>query len=151
MNWIKFLLGRKGNRRVNSIFGEGVNPLLRKIREALEAVGFVSDELLLHRNERVVYGIPLASNYQDVLLGLAKRPVYIVPQSDGPTHTTRLADFWRERWLLSRIQRTEILERVAEHTLAHPVRHGARVPLPGDDELSGYLWDILEVDQARPY
>jgi hypothetical protein len=55
------------------------------------------------------------------------------------------------RWLLSRIQTAEILQRVSEHTLTHPIRHGARVPLPRDEELSGYLWDIWEVDQARPY
>lgn len=151
MTWIKFLLGRQGNRRVNSIFGEGVNPLMRKIREALDSVGFVSDELLWHGNERVVYGIPLAVNYQDVLLGLAKRPSYIVPQSEGRDRTMMLANYWRQRWLLSRIQNPEILQKVSFHTLTHPIRHGARVPLPRDDELTGYLWDIMELDQVSPY
>lgn len=151
MSWIKFLLGRQGNRRVNSIFGEGVNPLMRKIREALDTVGFVSDELLFHGNERVVYGVPLATNFRDVLLGLAKRPLYIVPQSGSADRTAMLSDFWRKRWLSSRIQTAEILQRVSEQTLTHPIRHGARVPLPRDEELTGYLWDILEVDQVRPY
>ena len=151
MSWIKFLLGRQGNRRVNSIFGEGVNPLMRKIREALDSVGFMSDELLCHGNERVVYGIPLASNYREVLLGLAKRPRYIVPQSEDSVRTTMISDFWSRRWLLSRIQTAEILQRVSEQILTHPIRHGARVPMPRDEELTGYLWDILEVDQARPY
>jgi hypothetical protein len=150
-SWIKFLLGRQGNRRVNSIFGEGVNPLLRKIREALDSVGFVSDELLCHGNERVVYGIPLATNYREVLLGLAMCPLYIVPQSEDLVRTAMISEFWRRRWLLSRIQTAEILQRVSEHTLTHPIRHGARVPVPRDEELSGYLWDIWEVDQARPY
>lgn len=111
----------------------------------------MSDELLWHGNERVVYGIPLATNYREVLLGLTKRPLYIVPQSEHLVRTFMLSEFWRRRWLLSRIQAAEILQRVIEHTLTHPVRHGARVPVPRDDELTGYLWDILEVDQARPY
>jgi hypothetical protein len=151
MSWIKFLLGRQGNRRVNSIFGEGVNPLMRKIREALDSVGFVSDELLWHGNERVVYGIPLAINYKEVLLGLAKRPTYIVPQTNGDERTKMLAEYWCKRWLSSRIHTPTILQKVGEHTLTHPIRHGARVPLMLDDDQTGYLWDILEVEQARPY
>jgi hypothetical protein len=139
MSWIKFLLGRQGNRRVNSIFGEGVNPLRRKIREALDSVGFVSDELLWHGNERVVYGIPLAMNYKEVLIGLAKRPTYIVPQTNGDERTKMLAEYWCKRWLSSRIHTPMILQKVGEHTLTHPVRHGARVPLMRDDDQTGYL------------
>ena len=151
MGWIKFLLGRQGNRRVNSIFGEGVNPLMRKIRGALDSVGLMSDELLLHGNERVVYGIPLASNYKEVLLGLAKRPKYIIPQTAGAARTKMLFTYWCKRWLSSRITNPEMLKKVGQHTLAHPIRHGARVPLPREDHETGYLWDVLEVDQAHPY
>jgi hypothetical protein len=151
MNWIKFLLGRQDNRRVNSIFGEGVNPLMRKIREALDLVGLLSDELLLHGNERVVYGIPLATNYKELLLGLTKRPKYIVPQSEKVEGTRMLFAYWCKRWLLLRIKNSEMLRKVAQHTLTHPVRHGARVPLPSEDEESGYLWDVLELEQAHPY
>jgi hypothetical protein len=151
MNWIKFLLGRQGNRRVNSIFGEGVNPLMRKIREALDLVGLLSDELLLHGNERVVYGIPLATNYKEVLLGLTKRPKYVVPQSDKEERTKMLFAYWCKRWLLSRIKNSEMLQKVAQHTLTHPIRHGARVPLPRDDDSTEFLWDVLQLDQAHPY
>lgn len=151
LSWIKFLLGRQGNRRVNSIFGEGVNPLMRKIREALDSVGFVSDEILWHGNERVVYGIPLASNYREILLGLAKRPAYIVPQTNAQERTEMLAEYWRNRWLSSRINTPGILEKIAEHTLTHPIRHGARVPLMRDSYETGYLWDVLELEQIQPY
>ncbi len=44
-----------------------------------------------------------------------------------------------------------MLQEVAQHTLTHPIRHGAKIPLPGEDEESGYLWDVLEVEQAHPY
>ncbi|MBI3410754.1 MAG: hypothetical protein HY040_20655 [Planctomycetes bacterium] len=40
-------------------------------------------------------------------------------------------DWWRmERWLLPRIERAEVFERLARHHLVHPIRHGARVSLP---------------------
>jgi len=151
MAWIKFLLGRLGNRRVNSIFGEGVNPLMRKIRSALDSIGLMSDELLMHGNERVVYGIPLATNYEQVLMGMSTRPDYIIPQTEPALRTNLLSDYWQKRWLSPRISRPGILETVAQHGLAYPIRHGARVPLPREDTESGYLWDVLELEQAHPY
>ncbi len=118
----------KNGRRVNSIFGEGVNPLMRKIREALELVGLPSDPILRHGNKRVVYGVSLATNFGDVLLGLADRPKYLLPQTKPAQRTALIANFWRKRWLMPRISRPEILEQISKHTLTYPIRHGARVP-----------------------
>jgi hypothetical protein len=142
---IKFLLGRKGSRRVNSIFGEGVNPLMRKIREALDFVGLPSDEILWHGNQRVIYAIPLASNFCEVLLGFKNRPSYFVPQTQPQQRTRLIADYWRRRWLDSRINTPGIFEKVAEHTLTHPIRHGARVPLMHQDSETGFLWNMQEL------
>lgn len=139
LGWIKFLLGRQGNRRVNSIFGEGVNPLMRKIREALDSVGLAGDEILWHGNRRVVYAVPLASNYREILLGFNKRPLYLVPQRNASQRTMMLAAYWRKRWLSSRINNPDILDKVAGHTLIHPIRHGARVPFSNDVAETGYL------------
>ena len=51
------LLGRTHEgRKVNSIFGEGVNSLMRKIREALSLLGLPDDVLLNHGSKRVIYG-----------------------------------------------------------------------------------------------
>ena len=68
-------------RKVNSIFGEGVNPLMRKIREALSMLGLPAEVLLKHGNKRVVYGVGLARNFRAVLLGLSATPQYIIPQT----------------------------------------------------------------------
>lgn len=125
---------RKGGRRVNSIFGEGVNPLMRKIREALSAVGLASDALLLHGNQRVTYGIRLARNFREVLLGFDQRPLYLIPQSKPRRRTDLIVEYWRRRWLLRRINQPGILKQVAEHTLVYPITHGAVVPLATDDE-----------------
>jgi hypothetical protein len=128
------LLGRvSGGRRVNSIFGEGVNPLMRKIREALDIVGMPSEDILLHGNQRIVYGVALASNLQDFFLGLDKNPKYLLPQSDPQGASQQLAAFWRTRWLTPRITRPDVLEQVASHRVDFPVIHGARVNLPFDE------------------
>lgn len=126
------LLGRlQRGRPVNSIFGEGVNPKLRKVRAALDAVGLPSNLLLQHGSPRLVYGIPLATNFREILLGLKTRPAYLIPnQRDA---TDRIVEFWRTRWLSHRVESTEVIRAVAEHSLISPVRHGARVVMPGTD------------------
>ncbi len=124
----KLVERRKSGRQVNSIFGEGANPRLRKMREALDRVGLPSDELLRHGNPRVVYGIALARNFRETLLGLDKNPDYFLPFCDGRPATDRIAEYWRDRWLVDRIGRPGVLEEVSRHSLSYPIQHGARVP-----------------------
>jgi uncharacterized protein (UPF0305 family) len=130
---------RKNGRLVNSIFGEGVNPLMRKIREALEIVGLRSDELLLHGNRRVTYGIRLARNFREILLGIDARPKYLINRKSPKKQTQRIGAYWLSRWLSKRITRPGILEEVAKHTLTYPIRHGAVVSLPDAFEEAGTL------------
>lgn len=47
-----------GMVRVNSLFGEGVSPRLRKVRLGLAALGWPTNELLRHGRERILYGVP---------------------------------------------------------------------------------------------
>lgn len=112
-------------RQVNSIFGEGVNPKLRKVRGALDAVGLPSDLLMQHASPRIVYAIPLARNFRDVLLGLAERPQYILRQAKDASR--QIAAHWRERWLAKRIDSPEVLADLSRHRLTYPITHGARV------------------------
>jgi hypothetical protein len=131
---IDTLLARRDEgRRVNSLFGEGVNPLLRKIREGLEYLQLRSDSILNHGNPRVVYGVALARNFREILLGFEDQPDYLLPSGNPRRSTQDLASYWRRRWLAHRAARPEILESVQAHTLAYPVTHGARVPLPPSD------------------
>ena len=120
----------KDGRRVNSIFGEGVNPRMRKLREAFEIVKLPADQILQHRNARIVYVVALARNFAEVLLGLATRAQYLIPQSAATKRTCEITSYWRKRWLIGRIGRPGILEEVAKHTLVYPVTHGGRVFLP---------------------
>lgn len=126
------LLGRlQRGRPVNSIFGEGVNPKLRKVRAALDAIGLPSNLLLQHGSPRLVYGIALASNFREILLGLKSRPAYVIP--DRRDATARIVDFWRTRWLSNRVMSTEVIKALAEHSLISPVQHGARVVMPSSN------------------
>lgn len=125
--------GRENNRtRVNSIFGEGANPLLRKLKDAMEFLKLESNPILNHRNKRVVYGVSLAENFGDVLLGLALRPKYLIPQAKPKLRTEMIAKYWIKRWLMNRITNPEVLNEVSAHTLSYPITHGARVPLASD-------------------
>jgi len=115
-------------QRVNSIFGEGVSPKFRKVRQALDLLNLPSETLLRHHRPRVVYAVSLIRNLGDYLIGLAKKPDYIVPSSDGAVATAKIGAWWRERWLRHRITSDDVLEEVARHTLVRPIRHGSRVP-----------------------
>ena len=96
-------------------------------------LGLPTEELLHHGGPRLVYGVRLVENVREYLLGIEKRPRYLLPRKNPATITEEMIHHWRERWLLPRIQRDDVLDRLARHTLVHPIRHGARVPLPRAD------------------
>jgi hypothetical protein len=126
------LLASRGES-INRIFGEGVNPRMRIIRTALDMCGFSSDQLLWHGTPRVVYGATLATNAKDVLLGWSQSPRYAL-NGDASKETSRIANYWRERWLDKRIDRPEVLEQVEAESLTYPIVHRARVRMPAEDE-----------------
>lgn len=112
--------------RVNSIFGEGVSPKLRKVRHGLDVLGLPSAALLRHHRHRIVYAVRLIRNLGDYLIGLDKEPQYLVSE-DSANATSHIAAWWRERWLRNRIHSDEALASVEQHSLIRPIRHGARV------------------------
>jgi hypothetical protein len=115
----------RGFQRVNSVFGEGVNPRMRKIREGLEVLGVPTDKLLLHGNQRELYGVPLAENFREYLAGVDDTPRFLLPAEQATEMTERIAAWWRERWLRPRAQRAEVLKRLHVGGSA-----AARVELP---------------------
>lgn len=121
------LVQQSDEQRVNSIFGEGVSPKLRKLRRALDLLNLPSALLLRHHRPRVIYAVSLIKNLGDHLIGVARRPDYIIPVDAGRHATDEIAAWWRERWLRNRITSDEVLEEVSRHSLVHPITHGARV------------------------
>jgi hypothetical protein len=127
---VDILLGRSADgKRVNSIFGEGVNPLMRKMREVLDLFGLSSAAFLKHGNRRIVYGIPLAENFRELLMGIQDRPRYLLDQKDPSAQTGALARYWSGRWLKNRIDNDDVIESVSRHTLSFPMEHGSMVPI----------------------
>lgn len=117
-------------QRVNYVFGEGVNPRLRMLRDALDELGFSSNMMLDHGAPRLVYGVPLIRNLTDYLLGIDKTPDYIIPLKGASDATGAIGRWWYERWSKNRVEKDGVLDEIEKQTLVHPIRHEARVKLP---------------------
>lgn len=120
--------------RVNCVFGEGINPRVRKVRQGLDELGLPSDELLAHGTARNVYGVALASNFRNYLLGLDEEPQYLLPIENAQQTTAAIGRWWAGRWMAPRLQKEGVLGEVAANTLTYPIKHGGRVLLPAEPE-----------------
>ncbi len=79
-------------------FGQGPNWKLRTVRIGLKELG-LSGDLLKHGINREIYGIPLAHNFRDFLLGHEnKLQTFNLPTKD-------LYEFFKNRWLYGRAER----------------------------------------------
>lgn len=134
----------RNGRRVNSIFGEGVSPKLRKLRDGLSVLGLPGSALLKHGRQRIVYGVPLVRNLRGFLLGLDEEPDYLIDLTDPRKGTDAIIAWWQERWLSRRIIKDEILARLEQHVLVRPINHGARVVLPKEAATQGALFDDID-------
>ncbi|MHB0668616.1 Druantia anti-phage system protein DruA [Roseomonas mucosa] len=98
-------------RNVNFVFGEGQSPKLRQLREGFAALKLNRSNILNHGTQRIVYGIRLAQNTMRVLLGIDRAAQFHVPAEADAGE--RIADFWRRRWLSSRLSHAPALAAVA--------------------------------------
>jgi hypothetical protein len=103
-------LANNKQRIVNHLFGEGMSPKLRSLRMGLDALGLRPEEFLRHHSPRLLYAVPLATNANDLLLGLTRTPKYVLPVSGGEATTAVIAQHWADRWLKGRLARRETVE-----------------------------------------
>lgn len=120
----------KNGQKVHSIFGEGANPRMRKIRNGLNELGVTTEEFMDHGVPRLVYGVSLVSNLRDYLLGIDKKPKYYFSCRKAKDISNGIYRWWLKRWVNKRITRDDICERIEKHTLVHPIKHGARIEMP---------------------
>ncbi len=143
---MKLVQQSSNGQRVNNIFGEGVSPKLRKLRDGLEQLNFPADALLQHGRARIVYGVPLARNLREYLLGMDEAPDYISALDDPREGTEAISAWWMERWFSPRIESDTVLDEVERHTTVRDGRylmHGASVRLPETGEAQPMLFDDL--------
>lgn len=96
---------------VNSVFGEGFSPKFRKMRDGMNLLGFNPTVLMRHDQLRRVYAVPLWKNASLFLRGEAcEVPDYIRHPERFRDATERIAAFWRNRWLASRLRHAPALE-----------------------------------------
>lgn len=103
----------EGRQVVRGRFGEGVSPRMRKIRRGLQNCGLDGD-LLKHESRRIVYGVDLAENAKAYLRGETDEPSYFWAFDDSDDEQQSIYDYWKERWVSKRVQKPEILDRIAE-------------------------------------
>lgn len=91
-------------RNVNSIFGEGFSPKFRKLRDGMVALGFNATVLMRHDQPRRMYGVAMWKQADAFLRGeTSAMPAYVRTPRRFRDATERIADFWRRRWLCSRL------------------------------------------------
>ncbi|QQS53743.1 MAG: DUF4338 domain-containing protein [Candidatus Competibacteraceae bacterium] len=99
-----YLSQRREFRDVNSIFGEGPSPKLRRLVAGLRQLGFPPDTLTRHNRPRLIYAAELAKQARDFLNARSVAlPDYLLRPQDFRDATERIAAFWRKRWLASRL------------------------------------------------
>lgn len=107
-----------GFNRINHVFGEGASPKMRlltmSIRELLESTNEDSKDFSKHAMSRIVYGACLAENTFDYLLGRDSEPKYYTDMTDYVAGTQKIIDFWRNRWLKSRLNYEPIYQRIRD-------------------------------------
>lgn len=140
---LRFSVLKDSSVRVNSLFGEGVSPRLRKVRLGLSALGWPTDDLLKHGRERIVYGVPLVKNLTDYSIGVDSTPDYLL-DAEVEDGDQRIADWWLGRWAVNRAAQPAVRDALQSHRLARPVTHGARVRLPEDDHQDDRLPVIVK-------
>jgi len=100
-----------GNR-----FGMGPNWKIRVARTALEKIGLDADDILKHGIAREVYAIPLAQNWQEILLGKQRNVrSSVLPASE-------IIQYCLKRWIVPRASRDKRYKnftryRIMEHLL----------------------------------
>lgn len=101
----------KEYKDVNSVFGEGTSPKLRKIKQGMRLIGFNPDRMLRHQQRRLIYAVPLSDHSREWLMERRQDlPSYLTDPASFPEATQAVAELWRSRWLAARLDRQYPLE-----------------------------------------
>jgi hypothetical protein len=111
---------------VNSIFGEGASPKLRKLVAGMREIGFPPDSLMRHNRPRLIYSAALCPEALDFLNARpCQLPSYVTNPECFPDATGKIASYWKTRWLASRLKHQPSLTALLSE---RPFRVSERVP-----------------------
>lgn len=106
---------RHNFQSINSIFGEGFSPKFRKLRDGMGLLGFNPELLMRHDQQRRVYAAPIWPEADSFLRGeKARIPDYVQNPAKYRDATERIAEFWRSRWLASRLNHLETIANLSQ-------------------------------------
>jgi hypothetical protein len=133
---------QNGETYVHHIFGEGPSPKMRQFRQGLDAVLGASTStrsaFTKHEMSRLIYGVWLASNGPSIFRGENQEPnYYFDPPVQPEIATEKIADYWRRRWLVTRLSTPEVLDRLRQFD-------------PETLRISGELKNIEGLEEFRP-
>ena len=132
---------RRGYRDVNSVFGEGASPRLRKLRSGLDAIGFNASLTMLHHQGRRIYGVPLFPGAAAYLCGFDPDvPDYIRSPEAREDAGECIAEFWRRRWLARRLEHEDswmALGTTEPWLLSATIPDAPKATSPPDDDADG--------------
>ncbi len=122
----RFLTSVQRFQDVNSIFGEGPSPKLRKLVAGLREIGFPPDALMRHNRPRLIYSVPLCLQALDYLNARScELPSYIKEPESFPEATSKIITFWKTRWLASRLRHQPSVLALLS---AQPIKLSERLP-----------------------
>lgn len=135
----------EGYSKINHVFGEGSSPKMRLlimgIRQLLESNNEDSKDLSKHSMARIVYGMCLASNTKEYLLGKSEKPDYYMDVRKYKDGTNKIIDYWRDRWLASRLNYEPIYNRI---------RNFKKTNLRVSDELNEHeKWEFNKLTEMK--
>lgn len=105
---------QKAFKDVNSVFGEGTSPKLRKMKAGLKLLGFDADKLMQHRQHRLIYAAPLFPGARDWLMERNEDlPHFLDSPNQHRDATEKIAEYWRSRWLASRLDYEPAMRAIA--------------------------------------
>lgn len=102
-------------KRTNHVFGEGPSPKMRIMASAIGKIfegGESAKEFTKHAMSRLVYGVELAENTINYLMGQDNSPLFYTDIENYKQGTLKMVDFWRERWFSHRLRYEPIFERI---------------------------------------
>ena len=103
----------RGYRQVNNVFGEGTSPKMRNLRTAIGTLGFNSDDVMTHKQERLFLAAELSPKSKQRLLNRHLK------NATKRTKFKIIGDAWVQQWVKNRIKKDGILDRITSENFEH--------------------------------